>query len=57
MNWQKKHGLSIIDIFELSQKNQHLLCDGVHFTEKGYEILAKMIVDKVKCFVNQGNDK
>lgn len=47
----EKHGVSIIDLFEISKENQHLLRDGVHFNDEGCKILAQKLVTEVKKLI------
>ena len=45
----KELSLPIIDLNEVSAKNISLISgDGVHFTDKGYDVMAAFLVDKVR---------
>ena len=45
----KKYNLPIIDLYSVSKENISLICgDGVHFTDKGYDVMVDYLVQKVK---------
>lgn len=47
----QKHGLPVVDLYSVSVENAHLHTqDGVHFTEQGYEQLAKCILESIRAF-------
>ncbi len=42
-------GLEVIDLYTVSHENKNLLCDdNVHFTEEGYDVLAKAVLENLK---------
>lgn len=42
----------VIDLYTVSAENKHFMsADGVHFTEEGYALLAKTIIDALKASV------
>lgn len=44
----EKYHLSVIDLYMTTEKNKELLSeDGVHFTQEGYEIIAKEIISAI----------
>jgi len=44
--------LNIIDLYTVSEKNKNLLCDdGVHFGNRGYELLAEEVLDILKKYI------
>lgn len=44
----EKHGIDIINLYSVSKENGATLCsDDVHFTDQGYELLAKEILSKI----------
>ena len=44
----KKYGLPVIDLYTVSAENQALHSpDGVHFTEEGYTLMAKRILESI----------
>jgi lysophospholipase L1-like esterase len=44
----EKHGIEIIDFYTLSKENAHTISsDNVHFTDEGYELLAKEIFKRI----------
>ena len=48
----KELSLPIIDLNEVSAKNISLISgDGVHFTDKGYDVMATFLVDKVRKLI------
>lgn len=50
----KQYELPIIDLYAVSKKHTDLLKgDGVHFTEEGYQFLAKTLVSDVKKIIEQ----
>lgn len=44
----EKHGFDVIDVFTTSEKIKHTRTDRVHYTDEGYEELAKAILPHVK---------
>lgn len=49
-----KYQLPVIDLYSESKKITHLLKgDGVHFTEEGYQILARALVNDVKNIIKK----
>ncbi len=44
----EKYNLPVIDFYKVSEGIQHLLSDGVHFTEEGYKVLAKELAGRVR---------
>jgi len=48
LNIAKKHNLQVIDLYTVTEKNKDLLHeDGVHFTDEGYEVIAKEIIKNI----------
>ena len=48
LNIAKKHNLQVIDLYTVTEKNKELLSeDGVHFTDEGYEVIAKEIIKNI----------
>ena len=48
----KELSLPIIDLNEVSAENISLISgDGVHFTDKGYDVMATFLVDKVRKLI------
>lgn len=44
----KKYNLRVIDLYTITEKNKDLLSeDGVHFTDEGYEVIAKEIIKNI----------
>ena len=44
-----KYNLKVIDLYDISQKNNNLMSDdGVHFVDAGYEIFAQEIIKHIK---------
>ncbi len=43
--------LNVIDLYSVSEANQHLLTDGVHFVEDGYKVLASEVVKRIKEYI------
>ena len=44
-----KYNLKVIDLYDISQKNNNLMSDdGVHFVDAGYEIFAQEIIKNIK---------
>ena len=40
-----KYGLPVIDLYEATEPIADQLTDGVHFTEEGYRVIAKTLVE------------
>lgn len=45
-------GLSVIDVYSLTEGRFELSADGVHFTPEGYEILAKFVYDELSAILD-----
>lgn len=44
----EKYHLPVIDLYAVTEKNKELLSeDGIHFTEEGYEMIAKEIISVI----------
>lgn len=43
----KKYNLPVIDLFEVSSKIKHLISDGIHYTQEGYEVFTDEIIKKL----------
>lgn len=47
----EKYQLPVIDLFKVTEKNkEHLSEDGIHFTQEGYNIIAKEIVSAISKY-------
>ena len=44
----EKHGVSVIDLFDITYKNKELLSDGVHFKPEGYGLIAEEIIRNIR---------
>lgn len=44
---KKKYNLPVIDLFEVSSKIKHLISDGIHYTQEGYEVFTDEIIKKL----------
>jgi len=45
MELAQQYNLPVIDLYTVTAANKHLLSDGVHFVQEGYEIIAKELVE------------
>lgn len=44
----EQYGVEVIDFYTLSERNADKICsDNVHFTNDGYELLAREILGKI----------
>ena len=52
----QKYGLSVIDLYTVTKESSELLGNyGVHFSKEGWQLLADVLVYKVKEIIEQGD--
>jgi lysophospholipase L1-like esterase len=48
----EKYGLSVIDLYAVTKEHSELISpDGVHFSKEGYQLLADVLVARVKDII------